>query len=200
MTPRCLHIKNGGWACVFALPLGVCSLRPSSRRCRSWGGGRRTSKCELNHSGEVKDSRAGSRSSSPTAANGRGRARAGASARVASTLCSGCPAQIAPRDYDSAGDLERIPFRWNRNLLSLSFGGRVFCGEPVPTSPENALASHSGQELTFQSGHSGRCPSISNASDWLLVRALRTEARNSSDRLKCASIRCSARPRASPKA
>jgi hypothetical protein len=36
--------------------------------------------------------------------------------------------------------LERIPFHWNRNSLQLSFSGRIFCGEPVPTSPENALA------------------------------------------------------------
>jgi hypothetical protein len=35
--------------------------------------------------------------------------------------------------------LKRIPFRWNRNSLRFSFSGRIFCGEPVPTSPENAL-------------------------------------------------------------
>ncbi len=34
---------------------------------------------------------------------------------------------------------ERIPFQWKRNSLWLSFSGRIFCGEPVPTSPENAL-------------------------------------------------------------
>ena len=35
--------------------------------------------------------------------------------------------------------LERIPFQSNRNSLWLSLSGRIFCGEPVPTSPENAL-------------------------------------------------------------
>ncbi|MFZ1885237.1 MAG: hypothetical protein WAU53_16940, partial [Rhodoplanes sp.] len=35
---------------------------------------------------------------------------------------------------------ERISFQWNRNSLSLSLSGRIFCGEPVSTSPENALA------------------------------------------------------------
>ena len=35
--------------------------------------------------------------------------------------------------------LERIPFQRNRNSLSLSLSGRIFCGEPVSTSPENAL-------------------------------------------------------------
>jgi hypothetical protein len=34
---------------------------------------------------------------------------------------------------------ERISFQWNRNSLSLSFSGRIFCSEPVSTSPENAL-------------------------------------------------------------
>src|SRR5271157_1794995 len=28
----------------------------------------------------------------------------------------------------------------NQNSLWLSFSGRIFCGEPVPTSPENTLA------------------------------------------------------------
>ncbi len=37
--------------------------------------------------------------------------------------------------------LERTPFQRNRSSLSLSFRGRIFCGEPVSTSPENALAS-----------------------------------------------------------
>jgi len=35
--------------------------------------------------------------------------------------------------------LERIPFRWNRNSLYVSLRHRIFCGEPVSTSPENAL-------------------------------------------------------------
>jgi hypothetical protein len=35
--------------------------------------------------------------------------------------------------------LERIPFRWNRNLLYVSLSDRIFCREPVSTSPENAL-------------------------------------------------------------
>ena len=35
--------------------------------------------------------------------------------------------------------LEQIPFQWNWNSLELSFSGRIFCGEPVSTSPENTL-------------------------------------------------------------
>jgi hypothetical protein len=35
--------------------------------------------------------------------------------------------------------LERIPFQWNRNSLQFFLSSRIFCGEPVPTSPENAL-------------------------------------------------------------
>jgi hypothetical protein len=36
--------------------------------------------------------------------------------------------------------VERIPLRWNRNSLYFSLSDRIFCGEPVSTSPENALA------------------------------------------------------------
>jgi hypothetical protein len=35
---------------------------------------------------------------------------------------------------------EQAPFLRNRNLLSTLVFGRVFCGEPLRTSPENALA------------------------------------------------------------
>jgi hypothetical protein len=35
--------------------------------------------------------------------------------------------------------IERIPFRWSRNPLFSFFTDRIFCGEPIPTSPENAL-------------------------------------------------------------
>jgi hypothetical protein len=35
--------------------------------------------------------------------------------------------------------LERVPFKWNRNSLDFSLRDRIFCGEPVSTSPENAL-------------------------------------------------------------
>jgi hypothetical protein len=37
--------------------------------------------------------------------------------------------------------LEHDPFRLNRIMLSILSFGRIFYGEPVPTSPENALAS-----------------------------------------------------------
>jgi len=37
-----------------------------------------------------------------------------------------------------AGTLERIRFRWNEDSLGLLVSGRIFCGEPVSTSPENA--------------------------------------------------------------
>jgi hypothetical protein len=48
-------------------------------------------------------------------------------------------AGLALRRPRQDGASERIPFRWNRNSLRFSFGGRIFCGEPVSTSPENAL-------------------------------------------------------------
>jgi hypothetical protein len=35
--------------------------------------------------------------------------------------------------------LEHDPFKLNRIMLSFFFVGRIFYGEPVPTSPENAL-------------------------------------------------------------
>jgi hypothetical protein len=40
-------------------------------------------------------------------------------------------------------DLERDPIKLNRITLSFRRGGRIFYGEPVSTSPENAL----GHEL-----------------------------------------------------
>ena len=44
-----------------------------------------------------------------------------------------------PGTRQVARRLERIPFQRNRNSLWLSFSDRICCGEPVPTSPENAL-------------------------------------------------------------
>jgi hypothetical protein len=35
--------------------------------------------------------------------------------------------------------LERFPLQVNRNALQQFMRGRIFCGKPVPTFPENAL-------------------------------------------------------------
>jgi hypothetical protein len=37
---------------------------------------------------------------------------------------------------------EHGPFLWNRTMLWTPGIGRIFCGEPSSTSPENAPASH----------------------------------------------------------
>ena len=42
--------------------------------------------------------------------------------------------------YTTIFKLERVPFRLNRKRALDSLFGRIFYGEPVPTSPENALA------------------------------------------------------------
>src|SRR5712692_1510259 len=47
-----------------------------------------------------------------------------------------CP-RGRPRSF---GALERVPMRLNRERALDSLFGRIFCGEPLHTSPENALA------------------------------------------------------------
>ena len=45
--------------------------------------------------------------------------------------------------------LERVPIRLNRKRALDSLVGRIFCGKPVPTFPENALTEHRYRVLRF---------------------------------------------------
>src|SRR3954454_24861819 len=45
---------------------------------------------------------------------------------------------MGPRPTGTGGTLEHDPLSWGRIMLSIPCIGRIFCGEPVPTSPENA--------------------------------------------------------------
>src|SRR5713101_775129 len=44
------------------------------------------------------------------------------------------------RNQRGFGALERVPIRLNRERALDSLFDRIFCGKPVPTFPENALA------------------------------------------------------------
>jgi hypothetical protein len=45
---------------------------------------------------------------------------------------------------------ERIPFRWNRNTLSILSLAHVVVGQPASTSPEHALV---GEPVPTSPGH-----------------------------------------------